>query len=200
VPESDFSLCLEEGINQLQEEWLVQKRVAEIEYVQARTQADAGICYHALNNMIDGAIANDSDFAVVAGGKILQIIEWKGGALKAKIQGIRISCPHLSSVIKECIIKTLLKPHSSIEVAKFPLLEADDPIICSELLLPSDVDVDVMLSLVGFPVSVLLLSPRRYFLRSQLINFLNSIPRSERKAKSFIEHWFLHSSWDLQTQ
>jgi hypothetical protein len=128
VPESDFCLCLEEGINQLQEEWLVQKRMAEIEYVQARTQADAVICYHALNNMIDGAIANDSKFAVVAGGKMLQI-DWKGGASKKKIQGIHISSPH-RSVINECMIKTLKNSHSSIEeVAKFPLLKADDPML-----------------------------------------------------------------------
>ncbi len=71
VAESKYRQYLEEGIDERREERKLKEEFAEIEYIQARTQADAVICYHAINNLIDGAIANDSDFAVVAGRKVL---------------------------------------------------------------------------------------------------------------------------------
>jgi hypothetical protein len=76
---------LEETINDLQDKWKLKEECAVIEYVQARKQADAVICYHALNNPIEQAIANDSDFAIVTGGKMLQNFDWKvAGASKVQ--------------------------------------------------------------------------------------------------------------------
>jgi len=45
--------------------------------VEAVTQADCVICYHAMRNGDDGALANDGDFIAVAGKKMMLIKDFK---------------------------------------------------------------------------------------------------------------------------
>ena len=45
--------------------------------VEAVTQADCVICYHAMQNGVDGALANDGDFIAVAGKKMMLIKDFK---------------------------------------------------------------------------------------------------------------------------
>ena len=53
----------------------------EIIIKQAATQADSVICWRSINSMSDAAIANDSDFPVVAGAKMMLIRNWNGAIL-----------------------------------------------------------------------------------------------------------------------
>jgi hypothetical protein len=44
-----------------------------VSVVEAGTQADCVICYHAVRGNVDGALANDGDFIAVAGRNMMLI-------------------------------------------------------------------------------------------------------------------------------
>jgi hypothetical protein len=83
-----------------------------------------------MNNMSDAAIANDLDFPVVAGVKMMLIRNWNGAILgkRPTLSNLKLATSSLAP-LKQAIVGDLRLDKQTINVAKYPLLETDDPIL-----------------------------------------------------------------------
>jgi hypothetical protein len=98
----------------------------------ARTQADSVIQYSATHDKIDGAVANDADFACVAGAKMLMVKDFKlvpgKRNQKATAECILIASSSFATIYS-AVVDVLKKPESDAKKAKCDLWETDDPMI-----------------------------------------------------------------------
>ena len=108
----------------------------------AQTQADCFIEYMAVHSMIDRAV-NGSDFAVVAGSKMLMIEDYKmKKATKQNLPNIS-DCMLASSsysVLEDDIMNALKLNIGIIKTAKYPLLEMIDPMMRAVVAVGMDCD------------------------------------------------------------
>jgi hypothetical protein len=121
---------LHEQVDILRESLATVVGCGEIIIKQAATQADSVICWRSINNMSDAAIANDSDFPVVAGVKMMLIRNWNGAILgkRPTLTNLELATSSLAP-LKQAIVGDLRLDEQTIKVAKYPLLETDDPIL-----------------------------------------------------------------------
>ena len=101
-----------------------------MEIIQAKTQADLVIEHLAVTGIIDGAVANDCDFVVVAGKSMMLIKDFKLGKPASKklpksVVSIKLAAGFYS-VLHEAVVTVLKMKADRIKKAAYDLLETDD--------------------------------------------------------------------------
>ena len=123
----DFLERLEEEANRLRQDSGCE---GTVKIIQAKTQADLVIEHLAVTRIIDGAVANDCDFVVVAGKSMMLITDFKLGRPPARKQPKSVNSIQLAagfkSVLCDAVVEVLKMKEDRIRVEKYNLLETDD--------------------------------------------------------------------------
>ena len=123
----DFLDSLKDEVNKLKQD---SGREGTVKVIQAKTQADLVIEHLAVTGIIDGAVANDCDFVVVAGKSMMLIEDFKLGKPASKklpksVVSIKLAA-EFYSVLHEAVVTVLKMKADRIKKAAYDLLETDD--------------------------------------------------------------------------